>query len=157
MSTDDRPSAPTPALRRYRWWILLLGLVILGGGALWWSRRLTPEERFLVGHWKVAARLPDGSQELHDWEFFGNRRICSKGTWFNWTANGSRITIQQYTPTHMALWVWVKTGFKSQLFMPPIEAKLEIIDNGKASIEFLNVVNDNQKGTCIDLHRIPND
>ncbi len=155
MSTDDRPTVPNPSSRsRPRWF--LLGLVILGGAALWWSKRLTPEERFLVGRWTVTSQFPDGSQIRHDWEFESNRQIFSNETQWNWTANGDRFTVQQAPYAHEALWVWVKTGFKSWPYEPPAEGQLEIINSQEAKLTLINR-STGQDGSRLHLRRVQPD
>jgi hypothetical protein len=153
VSTDDRPSVPNPASRSRRWWFLLLGLVILGAGALWWSKRLTPEERLLVGHWTVTARLPDGSQALHDWEFLSNRQIRSNGAWWNWTATGDRFTVQQHDPALAVIWTWVTSGFKTRLYETPSNGRIEIISSQEARIVF----GDSGQGAQFHLRRASED
>lgn len=153
MSTDDRPSVPNPASKNLRWWFLLLGLVFLGAGALWWSKRLTQEERFLVGRWTVTAQFPDGSQLLHDWEFLSNRQLRSYGAWWNWTATGDRIAVQEHDPALAAIWKWVTSGFKTRLYKTPANGRMEIISSQEARI----VLGDSGRLAQYHLRRVSED
>lgn len=156
MSTSHPDSLPTPPLRTFwrSWRLLLLALVLLGGGAYWWSNRLTPEERYLLGRWSVTAQNPDGSQSHSDWDLRRDRRVASNGSWWHWTANGDRFTAREHIPAHEALRRWANTGFKSWPHEPPTDARLEIINSQEARITLINS-STGQEGTRAYLRRVP--
>lgn len=158
MSTSNPLSLPTQPPRTFwrSWRFLLLALVLFGGGAYWWSRRLTPEEQSLVDRWSVMAQHPDGTQQRLDWDFRSNRRVASNGAWWNWTASEDRFTVQEHTPSYRVVWSLVNSGFKSRPYEPPAEGQLEIINSQEAKITLINR-STGQDGSRLHLRRVQPD
>jgi hypothetical protein len=156
MSTSNPFSLPTQPPRSFwrSWRFLLLTLVLLAGGAYWWSKRLTPEEQFLLGRWSVTVQETDGSQNRFDWDLRSDRRVASNGSWWYWTANGDRFTAREQIPAHEALRRWANTGFKSWPHEPPMDAQLEIINSHEARITPIDR-STGQDGARAYLRRVP--
>lgn len=103
------PELGLPSRRRH-WIVGCLLMLLVCGGAYWWQTRLTPDERVLVGRWKVI----DPSQPAGEtfFELYSDRTFFVEGTWYRWAAHQGRFLCWKAHPFHLQALDWVESGFR---------------------------------------------